>query len=278
MKHSIRIIAVALLASSSTFPAFAAVPPRAGMENLGTVDVSRQPDRDVVYNRFGGAMERLQLRATDSDINCRSVTARFGNGRSRQIFSGRLVEGRAVNVDLPGDARHVSSLTFNCRADERWGGKVRILADVGQNRAEWMRSPDWPRVWSQLFSGGNDNRVDGRGESMRGRNAPNDDTWSVIGEERFEGRGDHEVASAGWRGNGIRAIALMPVESDARCGRVRADFEHGDDQDLDIGDRLRRGQYNRADLPGNRRDLVKLTLRCHAEGARNVTIRIYGQR
>jgi hypothetical protein len=285
MKKPNRIVAIALLMSSSAIPAFAAVPTLAGMENLGTVDVSGRPDHDVVYTRFGGPIEGLQLRATDSDINCRSVMAQFGNGQSRQVFSGRLAEGRTTNVDLPGDARHVARLTFNCRADERWGGKVRILADVGRYRSEWMRSPDWSGVYSQLFNWGNnvsDGRrngaLDGRdgrhGGAVDGRNGGD---WAVIGQESFEGRGDREVARAGAPGQGIRTIALMPVEADAQCRRVRAKFERGPDQDLDVGDRLQKGRYNRIDLPGGRRDLVRLNLNCHAEGARNVTIRIYGQ-
>lgn len=273
MKNRHYIIAAALLMGSAPIPALSAVPDRPGVENLGTVDVGGRPDRDVIYNRFGGPMEGLRLRATESDINCRSVVARFGNGRSRQIFSGRLPEGQSTNVDLPGDSRRVTSLTFNCRAQERWGGKIRILADVGRYRGDWMRSPDWAGVWSRLFSFGDENRANDH--AMGGRNRGG---WMTLGEESFEGRGDREVAYAGWRGNDLRAIALMPVETDARCRRVRADFARGSDQDLNAAEHLRQGQYNRVDLPGDRRDLVSLRMNCRAEGRRDVTIRLYGLR
>ena len=143
------LLVAAIVACSS--PALA----QGNMENLGTVDVRGRSDSDVLYTKFGGPVESIQLRASDSSINCRSVIAKFGNGRSRQVYSGRLNEGRATNVDLPGEARRLSSLTFNCRADERWGGRIRILADIGRHRSEWQRSPDWTRYYSQLFNWGN---------------------------------------------------------------------------------------------------------------------------
>lgn len=271
------LTAVSVLLMSSAFgSAYAADPPRAGMENLGTVDISGRPDRDIVYNRFGGPVEGLVLRATDSDIDCRSIIAKFGNGRSRQIFSGRLAEGRSTAVDLPGDSRRVASLAFNCRASERWGGKVRILANVGRYRAEWRRSPDWPGYWSRLFNWDLDIRSDGRDNAWRGPTKLSDTKWSIIGEERFEGRRDREVAYAGSRGDSLRAIALMPIEADAQCRRVSANFARGVNQDLMVSDRLRRGQYNRVDLPGNHRDLVRLNMNCEAEGRSAVTIRVYG--
>lgn len=145
MNRKLLFVTAALLFSSSALSA------QTSMQNLGTIDVRGRSDRDVVYSRFGGPVESIQLRAADSSINCRSVVARFGNGRSRQIFSGRLIEGRPTRVDLPGEARRLERLTFNCQADERWGGRIRILADIGRHRGEWQRSPDWANVYSQLF-------------------------------------------------------------------------------------------------------------------------------
>lgn len=155
MNRNLFFVAASLLFGSSAVPALAA------MENLGTIDVRGRLDRDVVYSRFGGSVESIQLRAADSSINCRSVVAKFGNGRSRQIFSGRLNEGRATQANLPGEARRLVSLTFNCRADERWGGRIRILADIGRHRGEWQRSPEWARDYSQQFDWGGSQGRDG---------------------------------------------------------------------------------------------------------------------
>lgn len=162
MNRNILFIATALTLTCGSLPALAA------MVNLGTVDVQSRSDRDVVYTRFGGPVESIQLRASDSNVNCRSVVAKFGNGKSRRIYSGRLNEGRATNVDLPGEARRLLSLTFNCRADERWGGRIRILADVGPHRNEWQRSPDWTRYYSQLFNFDNSNSNYGRDRDRDG--------------------------------------------------------------------------------------------------------------
>jgi hypothetical protein len=161
MKRNMLFVAALLFSSS---PVLA----QAAMENLGTVDVRGRSDSDVLYTRFGGPVESIQLRASDSSIDCRSVVARFGNGRSRQVYSGRLNEGRVTNVDLPGEARRLSSLTFNCRADERWGGRIRILADIGRHRNEWQRSPDWNRYYSQLFNWGSTNQGNGRDRDRDG--------------------------------------------------------------------------------------------------------------
>ena len=275
MKTHSLIAASFLLMSSALSGASIAQPARAGMENLGTVDISGRPDRDIIYNRFGGPVEGLRLRASDSDIECRSIVAKFGNGRSRQLYSGRLIEGRGIDVDVPGDSRQIVSLAFNCRASERWGGRVRILANVGRYRAEWTRSPDWSGYWSKLFNSDLDIRADRGSDAWRGPTRLTNTKWAIIGEERFDGRRDREVAYAGSRGDGLRAIALMPIEADAQCGRVRADFERGPDQNLNVADRLRRGEFNRVDLPGNRRDLVKLSMICEAEGRKDVTIRLY---
>ena len=246
------------------------------MENIGTVDVQERPDHDVIYTKFGGSVESIQLRASDSNIDCRSVIAKFGNGKSRQIYSGRLNEGRATNVDLPGEARRLSSLTFNCRSDERWGGRIRILAEVGRYKNEWQRSPDWANNYSQLFNWGGASRYDGRNGRSNGRdNSP--DRWVQVGSEKFEGRRDSESTTTGWAGRNINSIALMPIEADARCTRVTAIFRQGGNQNLDItqGETLRREQYNKIDLPGNRRDVDSIKLSCRAVGAKNVTIRVF---
>ncbi len=261
----------AILFTASALPALAA------MENLGTVDVNGRDDHDVLYSRFGGSVESIQLRASDSNINCRSVVAKFGNGKSRQIYSGRLSEGRATNVDLPGEARRLSSLAFNCRSDERWGGKIRILADVGRYKNEWQRNPNWTQYYSQLFNWDSAGRGDGRNDRNGMARHHANDRWVQVGSEKFEGRHDRESTTTGWAGRNIDSIALMPMESNARCQRVTANFRQGGDQRLDInrGEVLRRGQFNSIDLPGNRRDVRSIQLSCRAEGAGNVTIRVF---
>jgi hypothetical protein len=243
-----------------------AAPALAAWDSLGTVNVDGRPgtDRDARTFNMGGPVERLQLRAERSDIECRSVRARFGNGNRRDIFHGRLREGRTVDIDMPGNARNLNRLAFACTALDRRGGTIRISADVGRYRNDWMRGPNWRSTWARMFNWGS--------------NMAND--WRLVGTERFEGRRDSERAFTGWRGVNADAVALKPLEADARCNRVVARFRNGRSQTLNInhGDILRRGMYYKLDLPGRQRDLTSLTLRCSAVGAGRVSVQIFTSR
>jgi hypothetical protein len=237
------------------------VPALADWDRIGTVDVSRGRDRDVRNFDFGGSVESLRLQADRSDINCRSVNATFGNGRTRNVFSGNLRQGSMTNVDLPGRDRNITRLAFNCSADERRGGTIRIFADVGRYRSEWMRSPNWGALWAHTFNWGS--------------NAVNN--WQYAGDARFEGRNDSESTFTGWRGRNSDAIALKPLGASARCSRVTATFQNGRTQNLALhnGDVLQQGEFNSLDLPGDRRNLTSLYMKCRATDARAVTIQIY---
>ncbi len=242
-------------------------------DNIGTVTIDGRwgggPNRpgpggvDRETRRFdlGGSVERLQFRASRGDIECRSVTAMFGNGRTSQVFQGRLREGRPVNVDMPGVARDLRGLSFACTSVNRRDAMIQISADVGRYRNDWMAGPNWRGTWARMFNWGS-NTIN---------------NWQQIGRETFQGRGDTETVFAGFRGRRTDSIALMPVNADARCSSVTARFANGRTQRLNIrnGDMLRRGMYNEVDLPGNMRDLSSLSLRCRATNAANVTINIY---
>ena len=242
----------------------AATPALAEWTEIGTVHVSAGRDRDSRGFDLGGPVERLQLRADGSDINCRSVDARFGNGQSRTLFRGPLRDGMPVSVDLPGRDRTITSLSFNCGAERRRGGDIVVVADVGRYRGEWRRNPRWRDSWSKVFNWGSDMVND----------------WKPLGTVRFEGRDDRESSYAGWRGQNIEAVALKPLDADARCSRVTARFGNGQDQVLNVnnGDFLRRGQYYKLDLPGRARDLVSLNMRCRGTDARGVTVQIFASR
>ncbi len=234
----------------------------ADWDTLGRVEVGPRPDRDRL-NSFGlaGPVDQLQLRADRNDVNCRSVEATFDRGGKRNVFSGRLNEDRPVNVDLPGRGRYISRLDFNCRSEGR-PATITVIADVGNNnRNAWMRSPDWQRDWSRVFNWGS--------------NAVNN--WQMVGSESFDGRNDSETSYAGWRGMHVDAVALKPLETDARCSRVVARFDNGRRQVLALhnGDLLRRGEYEKLDLPGDTRNLASLDMRCRAVNGQHVTMQIF---
>jgi hypothetical protein len=243
-------------------------------DNLGTVTIDgrmgpggpgrRGPggmDRESRSFDLGGPVERIQLRAERSDINCRSVTARFGNGRSSQVYQGMLRQGRAVDVDMPGVARDLNGLSFACTSMDGRDATIRISADVGRYRQDWMRGANWRGTWSRMLNWGSE--------------AVNN--WQQVGRETFEGRGDVEMTNLSLRGRHVDAIALMPVNADARCSGATARFDNGRSQALNLrnNNTLRRGVYTQVDLPGNYRNLDSIALRCSAMGARSVTINIY---
>lgn len=250
------VIAAVLCAGAAT-PAFA------DWDNIGSVDVNYHRDRDVHNLDLGGPVDRLQLRA-DGNVDCRAVNATFGNGTTRQVFSGRLYRNRSTNVDLPGNNRNIKRLAFSCSAQNRGGATIRIAADIGSHRDEWRRNPNFGRVWARMFNWGS--------------NAVNN--WQYVGQESFEGRHDSESAFTGWRGRNTDSIALKPLDASARCSRVTAMFGNGRTVNLNVnnGDYMRQGQYYKLNLPGDRRNLTSLNLRCRATDAHRVTVQIFTSR
>lgn len=257
-----RIFALGVLIVAGT-----AVPAFADWDRIGSVNVSPGRDRTTVYGSFGGPIERLHLNADRSDVYCRSIYVRFTNGRTRNVFSGRLDKDNPRVIDLPGYQRSVRRIDFRCRALERRTAQIRISADIGSYRETWRRHPNFERLWSRLFNW-DDNRYGNRNDR---------DGWVRLGSERFTGR-EREIAFAGVRGRGLTAIGLRPSDDDARCSTVRVHFANGRSRDVgvDWGDRLEEDRLYRVDLPGDERNVERIEMVCRAIGDRDVTINIFG--
>jgi hypothetical protein len=208
------------------------------------------------------------------------VSATFGNGNTRQIYHGLLPSGRNVTLDLPGDARMVRRIDFDCRSMSRQGARVDISADVGRFQAEWRRSPDWDRMWSRIFPWANDRDNDrfGRDRYITGR--LDTSGWFPVATERFQGFNDHQMTFTGWRGRNLDSIAFRPLNDDARCRNVTVTFEDGSRNtlNLDNGDLLREDRITMVDLPGNRRDVMRIDMNCHAEHGNMVTMEVLASR
>jgi len=262
-----RLLALAAILVSGT-----AAPALAAWDRIGSVDVSSRNGTQVAYENFGGRVESLALRARDADVMCRNVTATFGNGQTADIFHGVLPRGRNVTVDLPGNTRMIRRVDFDCRAQDRGNAQVEISADVGRYQAEWRHSPDWDRVWSRVFPWANDRGV-GNDRYVTGQ--LDTSGWIPLASQRFEGRRDHSMAFTGWRGRDLTSIALRPVNDDARCTNVTATFANGRTRELNLGSNfLRRDRMMTIDLPGDRRDVTRIDMSCHAEHGDMVTIQV----
>jgi hypothetical protein len=268
------------MALAAVLCAGAAVPAFAAWDRIGSVDVSYRNGTDVAYGNFGGRVEALSLSARGGDVMCRDVTATFGNGNTRSVFHGFLPRGRDVTVDLPGEnGRMIRRLEFNCRSNDRDGARVEIAADVGRYQAEWRRSPDWDRVWSRMFHWddrdnryGNDRDRYGRDRYVTGQ--LDTSGWVMLSSERFEGRGDREVAFPGVNGRNLDAIALRPTDGDARCSKVRIHFQNGRFEDIPLERVLPENRLTSIDLPGTRRDVTRIGLDCQAVRGPSVTLQV----
>ena len=266
MKTRLMALAAALSATVA-FPTLA----QPAFDRIGSVDFASVSDREVSYGTFGGRVTRLALRAQNSDVVCRDVSATFNNGRTRTIFEGTLPYRQNVIVDLPGADRAIRRINFDCRSIAPRGSRVDIAADIGNYRAEWRASPQWNNMWSRMFAWANefeDNVVVG---NNRGDLVP-------LGLERFDGQ-EHEMTLVGARGRSIDTIALRPLNNDARCTRVSATFANGRTSDLYVnrGNRLVRGQTYEVDLPGRGdRNVTQIDMVCRGERGRPVNIQVYG--
>lgn len=252
----LRTRSLALAASATIGAAALSTPALANYVRIGSVEINHRGDHETQWNRFGGRMEGLRLIADGHGIHCRSIRVQYGNGHWDKVFSGRLREGRVVDVDLRGRQRRVRRVRFVCGTRHYRNAKIEIAADIGRYTAEWRHSRYWHRLWSRAF-----------GRQHR---------WSVVGSEHFSGRRDHERSYPRWRGRHVETIALRPYRNDARCRRVRVTFHNGNARNLDIGrrDRLREGRLYRLDLPGRERNVRRIDMVCHGVHHDPVTIEL----
>ena len=261
MKTSRIAVMAALLCAGTALPAFAA------MDQIGQVTVGHFANRAAQNFDLGGPIDSLGLQPVGADVDCRAINATFGNGKTSQIFSGKLYQGRTTTVDLPGDQRTVTRLAVNCQSLGFRDATIRVSADIGSHRAEWQANPNFARLWARFFNWGSA-AVNG------GAPATN---WQYLGDTQFVGNNDSDNAFGRWQGRTVSTVALKPLNASARCSRVIASFGNGSTQTLDVnrGDYLNQGQFYPLDLRGDRRNLVNLALRCRATNARAVTIQIF---
>lgn len=254
------ILALAALTSAVTTPALA------DWDKVASISVSYGTDSDSRSPDFGGPVERLQFTARGSDIQCQFIRATFANGRTTDLFSGRLPQGNSRVVDLPGAQQNVKQINTKCRAFQRSGSTIDIAADIGQYRDTWRRSPNWSQVWARMFNWTDQRAVD---QSVN--------YWVPITTLHFSGRGDKDGSAAGWGGKSIGAIGLKPSR-DTRCSRITVFFGNGRRADLGAHT-LAAGDTARFNLPGdNDRNVEHLSVACHALNGYNVDMTVYGRK
>jgi hypothetical protein len=273
MKKQYRIALISLLCAGVAVPALAQ---RYGggfgggdrYDRIGTVHIDNRFEREFEYGNFGGPVEALRLEARDAAVQCRNIRVTFANGRTRNVFSGRLPENRRVNLDLPGEERNIRRIAFNCRALAPRGSRVDIAADIGRYRGAWQSHPEFARRWARLFPWANSRDF--------GRQA----RWVPLGTEHFDGGRDREVSIPGNRGQGVDALAVRPLNADARSRRVTATFSNGRSRQLNLGpsDYLAEDRLYRIDLPGGERNVERIDMTCRAVRGRSVAMQVLALR
>ena len=103
--------------------------------------------------------------------------------------------------------------------------------------------------------------------------------WFQLGEGAFSYSGGSRTVDS-VRGRDIRALGLRPDGGDASCGQILVRFANGNRVSLDVDNlrHMRDGRLYRVDLPGNRRDVLRVAYTCRAETGRRVDILLYVNR
>ncbi len=103
--------------------------------------------------------------------------------------------------------------------------------------------------------------------------------WYQLGEGAFSYRsGSRTVDSV--RGRDIRSLGLRPDGGDASCTQILVRFANGERVSLDVSnlDYMRDGKLYEVDLPGHRRDVLRVAYTCRAETDRRIDILLYVNR
>ena len=100
--------------------------------------------------------------------------------------------------------------------------------------------------------------------------------WVLVTTASFQGMDDVDGSATGWSGRGVTMVGLR-ADRDTRCGRVVAVFGNGERVDLTgPGARfLPAGEFVRFDIPGWRRNIRYLNLRCHPVRRRRSMVEVY---
>ena len=102
----------------------------------------------------------------------------------------------------------------------------------------------------------------------------------VVGSNIFSYPNDVERIDVAGFPDRIGAIAVRPLNGDARCSRVTASFANGRSRDLDIGraDYLAAGREYWIDLPGFERNVMEIEMACQPVGPDPVRVQVLASR
>ena len=147
-KSSFLILGAALLAGATALPA------KAMVHEIGSVNVSNSHYTNVSWQHFAGPVIRLRMVAEGDTINCDHVAVTYYDGTTHNVFSGTMVKDSIETITFPeGDSR-IRYVDFACKAQAVDGARIALSSvSAGWDPDHWAPQPhvttyeaDAPRV------------------------------------------------------------------------------------------------------------------------------------
>ena len=122
-KSSIAVLGAALLAGAAT-----ALPAKADVHQIGSVNVAADHYTNVSWEHFEGPVERLQFVATGDTIDCAHISVTYRDGTTHTVFSGVMTKDSIETITFPeGDSR-IRDVDFACKAQSVDGARISLSA------------------------------------------------------------------------------------------------------------------------------------------------------
>jgi len=243
-----------LLAFAAALSIGAALPALAAFDT-DTVYVS--PDRYTTasWSDFDGPVERLNV-VSNRNVDCDHITVHYRDGTSQDVFSGMLYSGERQSIAFPGGTRPISDVRLACRAENDFGARLSLSADV---------TPPLTRTYYYSTR-----RIDPDANTAV--------SLQPIAEPDFGHWANHSIMVNGSGERELNAIALQPVGADAQCRRLTTTFDDGSSSVALVNDGapLREGEIYRVHVDGQDRSLSGIGLTCQARNNESVTIKVFG--
>ena len=135
-KSSILFLSAALLAGATAMPA------KAMVHQIGSVNVSNDHYTDVSWQHFEGPVIRLRMVAEGDTIDCDHVAVTYHDGTTHNVFSGVMTKDSIETITFPeGDSR-IDNVNFACKAQSVDGARIALSSvSEGWDRDYWARIP-----------------------------------------------------------------------------------------------------------------------------------------
>lgn len=135
-KSSFLILGAALLAGATALPA------KAMVHQLGSVNVSANHYTDVSWSHFEGPVVRLRMVADGDTVDCDHIAVTYYDGTIHNVFSGSMAKDSIETITFPeGDSR-IRHVDFACKAQSVDGARIALSSvSEGWDRDNWTREP-----------------------------------------------------------------------------------------------------------------------------------------